>query len=204
MDGRVAEDMAGRVFGKLTVLRRAPREPGPGPAVWVCLCECGTVTTATGGNLRKGRAFSCGCVRRKHGMAGSPTWVSWRSMRDRCLNVRNPGYANYGGRGITIAERWDDFAAFLADMGERPKGLTLDRIDNDGNYEPGNCRWATMRTQSRNSRMNTLLEHQGATHTMVEWSEILGLAQSVIVDRLRRGWAVERALSTPVRSYSRS
>jgi hypothetical protein len=132
-------------------------------------------------------------------MSHTPTWVKWRGMRARCLNPRTPGYAHYGGRGITVCERWDDFAAFRTDMGDSPPGMTLDRIDTNGNYEPGNCRWATPTTQTRNRRSTRMLTHRGETRPFAEWAEMHGIRQDTLDMRLRRGWDVERALTAPLR-----
>lgn len=119
-------------------------------------------------------------------------------MRQRCLNPKCKLYAGYGGRGITICARWDDFASFRDDMGERPSaGHSIDRIDNDGHYCPENCRWAIRKEQVRNTRTNRLLTVDGVTRTMAEWTEISGFERGVIASRLRRGWDAARAVSVP-------
>jgi len=151
-------DQTGRRFGRLIVVERAPNR---GKLThWRCRCDCGKAHTVYSGYLKDGRTKSCGCLRSDllsiHGHAKgkcSRTYRSWKKMRDRCTNVRHRHYSYYGGRGINVCERWlHSFANFLADMGERPLGTTLDRRENDGNYEPGNCRWATWSQQMRNRR----------------------------------------------------
>lgn len=131
----------------------------------------------------------------KHG----PTLQTWRNMRDRCNNPKNNNFHNYGGRGITVCKRWNDsFEAFLEDMGRKPDGLSIDRQDNNGNYEPGNCRWATQKQQMRNTRANVVYEYQGVELCISELAERVGLAPQVIAKRLDSGWSLERATSTPL------
>jgi hypothetical protein len=121
-------------------------------------------------------------------------------MRDRCNNPKNPSYHNYGGRGISVCERWDSFANFLADMGERPDGFEIDRRNNDGNYEPSNCHWISRQKNLNNTRDNRLLEFQGEVHTLSEWAQLKGMLWDTLRSRLRYGWTIERALTEPVKS----
>lgn len=131
-------------------------------------------------------------------MKHNPTYISWRSMRRRCNQPTHHRWGNYGGRGIKICERWSSFKNFLADMGERPDGTTLDRFpNNDGNYEPGNVRWATAIDQSNNRRTNRFLTFQGKTMTIVQWAKNLGMSRQGLGTRLQNGWTTEQALSTP-------
>jgi len=125
------------------------------------------------------------------------TRQAWRSMHRRCTDPAIAHFERYGGRGITVCERWRSFDNFLADMGEAPPNLSLDRRDNDGNYEPGNCRWATQSEQLRNSTTARILEFRGKAQCVTAWAEELGLAHNSIQKRLRDGWSIKRALSTP-------
>ncbi len=142
----------------------------------------------------------------KHGHATngiSPTYHSWASMLARCDNPKNTRYADWGGRGITVCDRWRDFRNFLEDMGEKPEGMSLDRIDNSGNYEPGNCRWSTLSEQNSNRRGLQPITHNGKTMTAAAWGKELGLS-TTLYSRLHRGWSIERALSQPLRDRSKS
>lgn len=141
----------------------------------------------------------------QHGQSYTKTYVSWRQMWMRCSNPNVKQYQWYGARGIKVCDRWKDFKNFYADMGNRPEGLTLDRIDNDGDYEPSNCRWATQQEQQRNRRDNVWLTLNGQTLTLTEWGRQLGISKVTLCARLTRyGWSVERALTTPALVKSQS
>lgn len=137
-----------------------------------------------------------------HGLSNTSEWRAWRAMRRRCYDTSRPGYRSYGGRGITVCERWlgdDGFRNFLTDMGPKPSAKhSLDRINNDGGYEPGNCRWATPREQSNNRRVTHLIEWNGRKQGLSQWAAELGMAHVTLKKRLVAGWPIHRALSTPV------
>ena len=201
-----AIDLTGRVFGRLKVLRRSGANQA-GRALWLCLCECGKTHLAESSCLRSGATQSCGCIRREravgrntsHGRRYSPEYASWCAMLRRCTNPTATDYSRYGGRGITVCERWLRFETFFADMGPRAAGRTLERIDNEKGYEPLNCRWATTTEQNRNKRTNVILEWQGRRLTLAEWAEHLGADRTTLEKRLQAGWSLERTLSQPVR-----
>ena len=162
------KDISGQRFGRLVAIHVSGRKNRE--AVWSCLCDCGTTHEVTSTTLVAGKSRSCGCLQKEeqskritksntvhgHNKSGrgnqSPTWHSWASMKKRCTMVGHVSYPSYGGRGITVCPRWDEFVNFLSDMGDRPAGKTLDRIDVDGGYEPSNCRWATLSEQQKNKR----------------------------------------------------
>ena len=200
-------DLTGRVFGRLTVIERS----GSGlPVRWRCRCECGNETASFGTNLKAGTARSCGCLRdelvavrmTKHGRHDTPEYQAWANAKSRCHNSHAQAFRNYGGRGIVMCDRWrDDFAAFYADMGERPgHRYTLERIDNDGPYSPDNCRWATYSEQLRNTRQNRVLEFNGKRQPLMDWAIETGIAYNTLQSRLRTGHSIEQTLTAPVQS----
>ena len=149
--------------------------------------------------MRKGSTVSCGCKRKihsiTHGKHGSPEYQSWRAMRERCLNPNSIGYKNYGGRGIKVCERWiNNFQNFLDDMGKRPNGLTLDRIDNNGDYTPENCRWTDRKTQVRNRRPQIVISYNGETLSIRQWSERTGQKHDTIYNRMKKGWPTKEVI----------
>lgn len=199
---RIATDHTGKSFDRLKVLRRDPSK-GDRP-YWICQCQCGATLSARASHLVSGVVASCGCRRRelisqlsiKHGhYAGnkaSPSYASWSAMHDRC--GRYKGYET-----VSICKEWSDFTVFLADMGERPSlKHSIDRIDPSGNYEPGNCRWATAFEQNRNKLNNHRITHAGETLTVTEWAERLGIPHSILYRRLKLGWDAKRTIETPV------
>ncbi len=206
-----SKDIAGKKFGMLTAIGIVGKR---GKAnLWKCLCDCGSETTSIATSLERGEKTSCGCKKthkRKprpdlaernklsstHGMTNTTTFSSWKAMRFRCENPASKDYPNYGGRGIKVCEAWSkSFEAFLADMGERPDGTSLDRIDVNGNYEPSNTRWATQERQSNNKRQNMYVEFNGEVKTATEWARLYGIESKTFIYRLKNGWTVDVALT---------
>lgn len=192
-------DLSGQKFGSLLVVSRAA-DGKNWQTRFHCLCDCGNKRIVPSYRLRTNHTNSCGCMRGRlnatHRMKGTPTYNSWCAMKQRCNYVKSDVYAHYGGRGITVCERWNkSFEAFLADMGERPAGTTLDRYpDTNGNYEPGNVRWATDLAQARNRRSTILIERGGVTKCVEDWCTELGINPDYVYGRIRRGMSPQEAL----------
>lgn len=189
------------IFGRLTVLRREGKNAH-------CICECGVERVVLFSSLRRGNTRSCGCLARErrvamgranktHGMKKTPTYKSWDGMRYRCLSPHSVSYPYYGARGIKVCERWNKFENFLADMGERPAGMTLERIDTNGDYEPSNCRWATPVEQTRNRRITAYIEIDGERRILGEVCAERGVSAQLVHGRLRSGWPVDDRLFCP-------
>lgn len=196
----------GQVFGRLTVLGEGKRSRH-----WLCQCCCGSKPEEINKqSLKRGLTKSCGCIRKenpptkRHGMSKTNIHKIWSGMHERCNNPNHRFYYAYGGRGIYVCERWSSFENFYDDMGNKPEGKSLDRIDNNGPYAPWNCRWATQKTQARNSRLATQLTWMGKTQSIIEWSEELGMNKNTISTRIKRGWTAERALSRSVKNVDTS
>jgi hypothetical protein len=215
-------DLTGQRFGKLTVLRRVENDR-QGKARWACVCECRQDTVVSSDSLRSGNTQSCGCwgrtklaqSRLRHGharkSAGSKLYKAWCHLKSRCLTPTDHKYPCYGGRGITVCERWvkgedgkSGFECFAADMGPHPgEGWSIDRKDNDGPYSPDNCRWATADEQSRNRRNNLRFTIHGETRCLKDWARRYGMRYMTVYARVEDGWPVERALTAPIRITKR-
>lgn len=211
-------DMTGRVFGYLTILRRegSVRAGQTWIATWAARCVCGATVVVRGSYLRatnRGPKKSCGCRRGEmltdawgtHGMTGHPAWNSWSGMRQRCGNPQGKDWTNYGGRGITVCERWQEsFENFWADMGPTyVKGRSIDRRDNALGYTPENCRWATPPVQGNNTRVNRIIDTPRGAMTVKQAAAAFGLTYVTLHARIfRYGYSVEKALTRPVRRRS--
>jgi hypothetical protein len=205
-----SKDITGLRFTRWTVIRRAGNNSS-GTALWLCRCSCGTERSIRGTELRYGQSTSCGCLMREisrdlcirrnttHGMTRSVEYRLWKAMIARCHSAQNSSYGFYGARGIQVCKRWrSSFINFYEDMGKRPTGATLDRTNNNGPYSPSNCRWATMREQSNNTRRNRILKFQGKSLTCAQWARELGITPMALWKRLNRGVPLSRALTAGV------
>jgi hypothetical protein len=208
-------DLTGMRFERLVVLRRGDnaRAKGGGVTRWQCRCDCGNETLSNSSDLRGGKSTSCGCLQRErmseaakvssrtHGLTDTPEWRSWSAMLSRCYNPAATGYERYGGRGIGVCVQWrHSFENFFSDMGKRPTlNHTLDRIEQNGNYTPDNCRWATKEEQGGNRRDNTLIEIDGKSMTVPAAIRAYGspVGVSSIKKRLAKGWNHKDALTKP-------
>ena len=195
--------IVGSVFGQLTVL--CPPYMRKPHMSCDCKCVCGAVTTVRCSRLVAGQTRSCGCVnptkfKTTHGMSRTRIRQAWINMHARCYEPNNEKYLRYGARGIVVCRRWHDFNAFYEDMGDAPQGMTLDRIDNNNNYSKSNCRWATPRQQARNRSSNRLIEYEGVTKSLIEWSEYTGIKYITLQKRLQSNWPIKKLLSKPRKS----
>lgn len=192
-------DLVGCRFSRLYVAGIHDR--GVSGARWKCICDCGRMKIVYGTALRNGRTKSCGCINGvdglwKHGRISSPEYRSWDGMIQRCTNPNAKGYMEYGGRGIRVCDEWRDFRKFFSDMGERPSPFhSLDRINVNGNYEHGNCRWATIAMQRNNTRRNLVVCIAGRSDTLANWVRLLGVCEySLAYGRIRKGMDPRKAL----------
>ena len=205
-----ALNLSGQRFGRLTALSREVHEKPSGQkySAWLCLCDCGLKQIVRLGDLRSGNTKSCGCTPAKprltHGKTGSRTYRTWTEMRKRCYDKNNSAYANYGGRGITVCPGWQNsFENFLADMGEAPLGMSIERIDNSAGYSKRNCRWATVAEQARNRRSNIKITIDGRTQCLLDWCKEKGLSYATARARIKvLGWTPEQALTIPIGNMS--
>lgn len=195
------KDLSGLRFGRLLVLRHH-QDPRANTR-WLCKCDCGQECVVVGSHLSSGHTESCGCKRkevtsaraRRHGLADTPTYYTWQHMIGRCVSPGDPAFQSYGGRGISVCERWLRFDSFLADMGVRPPGMTLDRIDNNKGYSPENCRWASRKTQNNNTRRNIVVETgDGSRMTLKEFSERTGQNYGTVKSRRLRTGVIDGAM----------
>lgn len=196
------EDLTGDIFHGHRVIAVAKRSPGRN-TTYYCVClSCGRLSTRRNTDIKRRGCVSCAHIKHGHCANGhnSKEHSIWSHMKARCYNPRKQFYANYGGRGITVCDRWrNSFEAFLADMGPRPSPAhSLDRIDNDGDYCPENCRWATHKEQARNTRRNNVLMFRGRSQCLTAWAAEIGISPLTLSARINKGWTTEDALCRPV------
>ena len=207
--------MIGKKYGRLTVLDiDVEKSKQTKRCYLICKCDCGITKSMRSDYVRRNHIVSCGCYSRelldksrvKHGLSRHPLFKEWTGVKDRCYNKNCKQFKDYGGRGITVCDEWiHDAAAFInwcLSHGYE-KDLTLDRIDNNKGYSPDNCRWTTRKIQANNTRRNHFITYKSETHTVHEWADKLHLNYSVLSHRLARGWSVEDAIETPIKTFER-
>lgn len=216
---KVAVDYTEETFGRLVTLGPIFRTLNRKDNVTyqVCACECGTIDVFRRFGLQSGNTKSCGCLhledmvnrQTKHGMSKTPEYCAWNSLRSRCYTKHNPKYPDYGGRGIRVCARWlepngQGFLNFLADMGKRPsKRHSIERKGNNGDYEPGNCEWATKEKQANNTRRNAYVEWKGRTQSLSDWARETGIPVTALYGRKNLGWSIDKMLTTPVNNHKK-
>lgn len=193
------KDLTGMRFGRLVALEVDMEKKAISPRVnhWICQCDCGKKVTVETRSLMSGHTKSCRCIHKTHGLAGTRIYRIWIHMLRRCENPKDTAYYRYGGRGIIVCGRWHKFENFAEDMGIPLKEETIERKDNDGGYHKDNCRWATMKEQSSNTSKNRWIVFCGEKKTLTQWSELTGINVFTLMSRLKTGWALERAFTTP-------
>ena len=191
-------DITGKRFNSLVAIKLLGKRRNPGKVYWLCRCDCGGMSEVRAESLKKGQIKTCGCSQASHGRSATLLHKIWTTMKQRCFNSNDRKYPSYGGRGITVCPEWaNDFTAFAEYMGPRPsKEHSIDRIDNDGNYEPGNVRWATRRQQQSNTRRNYFFQFQGKPYTVTQLARKTGVNEGTLRRRLKKlGMSVEDAVS---------
>lgn len=200
-------DLTGLRFGKLVVLKENGKNLKRNVVLWECVCDCGNICTVAGIDMKRKLTTSCGCMssrkiagerNKTHGMAGTPLYGVWRSMRDRCKNPNNKSYKDYGGRGISVCEKWLTFEGFYEDMGNSyAKGLTIERVDSSKGYNNDNCTWIPKSQQTLNRRNNCYFTYNGETLPLQTLCKKNNVTYSMVKKRITLGWSIERALETP-------
>ena len=195
-------DLTGKKVGMYTFISRDDSDYRK----WNCRCDCGIVKSVFSHTILSGRTISCGCHRKAiHSIHGqcvgkkqTQSWKSWVHMIRRCTDPKDTNFRSYGGKGITVCDKWRTFVGFFEDMGDCPAGYSIDRIDFNGNYELNNCRWASRKEQENNKSTNCLIEYNGETKTLQQWAEFSGLSREKLQSRLQMlRWDIGRALTTP-------
>lgn len=204
-------DLTGMRAGSLVAIKQADHKTKDGRIIWECVCDCGNKAFVTTSNFLRGNSTSCGCKRTKHKYGDKNTkklriYRIYHAILQRCFNQKSDSYKWYGGRGITVCDEWkDSFESFMSWAGENgyDNNLTIDRIDHDGNYEPGNCRWVTQAEQLNNTRSNIVITCDGKTMNLMQWSKHLGVSYDMLRSRYRLGWDSERIIKEQPKNYQR-
>ena len=201
-------DITGQKFARLLVIKESKPHISSGGnkyRAWLCECDCGKVTKVKQSRITSGHTKSCGCLQKEkaqingkstitHNSSNHPLYAIWRCMINRCYNRKNKEYKYYGKRGISVCDRWHDVRNFIHDMHPKPKGMSIDRIDNNGMYSPRNCRWSTRIQQSNNKRNNIMFKHKGEEKTLAEWCRAYSVNYKTTWNRLNSGWNFAEAL----------
>jgi len=206
-------NLTGKKFGRLLVIEKLNNDKY-NKIRWLCLCDCGNIKIIIGERLRSGHTKSCGCLNKeiitKHGYSNTRIYHIWENMIQRCTNIKNKEYKNYGGRisPIVVCDRWLDknngFINFLEDMGEPPSAQhQIDRIDNNKGYFKENCRWTSRKNNNRNKRNNHMLEYNNKNQCVAKWSDETGIPYQIIYSRIKSGWSTEETLTIPVKKYKK-
>lgn len=177
-------DLTGKKNNKLTIVRYSHKTKCG--TYWDAICECGNNIKIRGSHFKNGHTKTCGCSKEKHGATGTTIYIAWKAIKRRCHNANNDKYKDYGGRGITVCDKWLTFNGFYEDMGDQPEGHTIDRIDVNGNYCKENCRWATREQQDNNKRNSVKITYNNKTQTVTQWSKELGVTKDYLRGRLIR------------------
>lgn len=205
MSINIDSDLTGLKFNRLTVVKK---DGDKSKGYWHCVCECGKHKSVNWWHLANSYIGSCGCLRlesrseinKTHGKSKSRVYITWINMKNRCLKPTSKDYQNYGGRGIKVCDEWSySFENFYRDMGEQPDGMTIDRINVNGNYEKDNCRWATPKQQCRNRTNSLIVEYNGVKKTLIEHCEDVGMPYKSVFRRIGLGWSIEKELTKPLR-----
>lgn len=197
--------LEGQKFGRWTVLERAEKHPKTGSSMWLCRCECGTEKVVSELSLVRGESKSCGCLHKNsmtsHNKAYTRIYRIWGHLKGRCLNKKHHAYKDYGGRGIAVCDEWLNFEPFYdwAMSNGYKEDLSIDRINVNGNYEPNNCRWVTIKEQNRNRRSNKLITYNNETHCIAEWAEIYNINRKKLEKDIRQGMSLEDAIKKEIK-----
>lgn len=199
------KNLLGKKFGRLFVEKKCNTRTPNRTIRWECRCDCGKTTIVDTNRLTTGNTTSCGCFQidrvTVHGMSKNPTYQTWEGMIQRCRNPNHPSFAHYGGRGIKVCKKWLSFQGFYSDMGEKPDGTSIERMNNEKGYDPDNCKWADIGEQARNKRNNRWIEFEGKKLCLADWSVKQGIPVTTILGRLKRGWSTEKSLTVKTHGH---